>query len=59
MGRVNEVSEGRVVIVEGKQHSHLWLVIKGGPNLDPPLPHPFSMVQSDVKRFGIYYKLFE
>ena len=29
---------------------------KGCPNLGPPLPHPFSMVQSDVKRFGIYYK---
>ena len=37
------------------------LVLKGRPNLGPPLPHPFSMVQSDVKRFGIcgytiYYK---
>ena len=42
-----------------------WYV-KGCPNLGPPLPHPLSMVQSDVKRFGIcgytiYYgnKLFE
>ena len=25
----------------------------GYPNLGPPLPHPLSMVQSDVKRFGI------
>ena len=34
-------------------------VLKGGPSLGPPLPHLLSMVQSDVKRFGIYYKLFE
>ena len=43
-------------MVEGKLHSHLQLVLKGCPNLGPPLPHPLLMVQSDVKRFGIYYK---
>ena len=35
------------------------LSLKGASIWGPPLPHPFSMVQSDVKRFGIYYKLFE
>ena len=66
VGRANEVSERRMVIVEGKQQFYIWLVLKGCPNLRPPLPHPLSMVQSDVKRFGIcgyaiYYgnKLFE
>ena len=35
-------------------------VLKGCPNLGSPLPHLLSMVQSDVKRFGICgYKLFE
>ena len=28
-------------------------VLKGCPNLGPPLPHLLSMVQSDVKRFRI------
>ena len=36
-------------------------VLKGFPNLGPPLSYPLSMVQSDVKRFEIcgytiYYK---
>ena len=34
--------------------------LKGAPIWGPPLPHPLSMVQSDVKRFEICgYKLFE
>ena len=45
MGRANEVSEGRVVTVEGKWHFYIRLVLKGCPNLGPPLPHPLSMVQ--------------
>ena len=36
-------------------------VLKGGPKLGPPLSYLLSMVQSDVKQFGIcgytiYYK---
>ena len=28
-------------------------VLKGCPNLGPPLSYPLQVVQSDVKRFGI------
>ena len=61
MGSPNEVREGRVVTFDGKWHFNLRLVLKGCPNLGPPLSHSLSMVQSDLKRFGIcgytiYYK---
>ena len=61
MGRANKVSEGRVVIVDGNTHFYIQLVLKGCPNLGPSLSYLLSMVQSDVKRFGIcgyaiYYK---
>ena len=49
--------KGRMVTLL-RVHEIGWY-LKGCPNLGPPLPHPFSMVQSDVKRFEIYYKLFE
>ena len=58
--RLSEAKErkGRMVTLL-RVHEIGWYhftILKGCPNLGPPLPHQFSMVQSDVKRFGIYYK---
>ena len=55
------MERGACGIVEGKWHFNLRLVLEGCPNLGPSLSYPLSMVQSDVKRFGIcgytiYYK---
>ena len=51
--QLSEVKErkGRVVTFV-RVHEIGWY-LKRCPKLGPPLSHPFSMVQSDVKRFGI------
>ena len=47
-----QISESRFIHAVNKASSELNLRMAGGAKW-PPLPHPLSMVQSDVKRFGI------